>query len=123
MRSLFFLLLFLALPTQVFAAKLVVRNATAETVRIDSLRNNCDGWYVAPRAPLSLAPGAEFVLEKTTAVIHTFTVCGGGFCSNSAMGMKENRDYVLEVKFDDAGIIDGVPTPDHWVGSHIECPR
>ena len=110
------------IPGAVFAASLRLVNVSSEPVRIQTLGNQCDGYYVNYQKEVVLAPGEEFSLKETTAVVHTYAICSGAYCSSAAMGMKGDLDYVLELYLEDGWLIGAIPIPDHWVGSNIDCP-
>lgn len=120
MKFLFGLMTLLNLQT-VMATDLVVVNKTNAQVRIDSLAHYCgDGIYITSENPVWLAPEQTWEKKNITPVMHHYKICGLGFCSSTAMGIKDDIEYVLEIQLDDF-LINGVPKPDHWIGN-TECP-
>lgn len=104
------------------AAELTVTNNTGDVMRIAQLRNKCVDFIVTEDKPIHLGIGESYVFKNIIPVIHTYTICGSGFCSSSAMGFQNGTEkYVLNVIMD-GRYISGVQSPDHWVGN-IECPK
>ncbi len=115
------LLLSLVLPAA-FATTLTVKNDTGAEMRIAKLANRCGEVLVAEETPLKIARGgqASFGIRPT---IHTYTICGSGLCSSSALGFRKDHEgvYVFRVFLRD-GVINGEQQPDHWIGDK-ECPK
>lgn len=111
----------LLLASHAAAAELTVVNNTKETMRIASLRNKCSGDIVPETNPVYIKPGESRTFVKLPNVIHTYTICGGGFCSHTAIAIVANKTYVLDVTTDD-GYISGKPKPDDWSTANTNCP-
>jgi hypothetical protein len=107
--------------TIVNAAELTIVNHTGADMRITQLRNRCDGFLITEDKPVYLKNNESYVVKKVTPVVQTYTICGSGFCSSSAMGMKKAAEYTLEAVMD-GRYISGKGIPDHWVGN-LECPK
>jgi hypothetical protein len=90
-------------------------------MRIDGLSNKCVGQIITPDKSVKLKNNEKFTVKNVTPVIHSYTICGSGLCSMTAMGIKSAPVYVFEVILDD-GVIDAKITPDDWSIANKECP-
>lgn len=117
------ILMFLAMLVgcSVNATELVFVNHSGYDARITQLNNKCDGTIIDSNNVVFLKNNEEYVVKKTTPVVHIYTVCGAGYCSDSAIGLKDSEKYVLEIVLKD-WMIDINPKPDHWVGN-LDCPK
>lgn len=116
-----FLLMFL-LAFSAKAADLTVVNHTGDDMRITQLRNKCVDFIVTEDKPIFLKNNETYTFKDLIPVIHTYTLCGSGFCSSSAMGFRnDTQKYTLDVVLD-GPYITGNQKPDHWIGN-IECPK
>lgn len=105
-----------------FATDLSIVNKTGGDMRVASLMNSCGDFIVNEDKPVHLKDGESFDLKGIVPVMHHYKICGAGYCSSTAMGIKDDIHYVLEVVLEDGFLINGVPMPDHWVGN-TECPK
>ncbi len=118
MKKIFVPALFLALlTTAAEAASIRIVNLTGTQLRIADLHDLCGGTPVPRDTPVYLEDKEEFVAQDISLVMHHYRVCASGMCLYSPLGIKEDREYVLEVFLDDAGVVDSRPLPDHWVGN------
>ncbi len=116
----YILSIILLFPSIVNATELVIINHTGAEMRIEHLQNKCDGFLVNTDKPIFIKQGLSKVFTVSP-VIQTYEICGSGFCTQSAMGMKGASYYLLDVVIEE-GYITGVAKPDHWVGN-LECPK
>lgn len=115
-------LLMLLLPLFANALDLTVTNHTGDVIRITQLRNKCVDFIVTEDKPIFLKVNESYIFKKLIPVIHTYTLCGSGFCSSSAMGFQNGTEkYTLDVVLD-GPYITGNQKPDHWVGNK-DCPK
>jgi hypothetical protein len=106
-----------------FAAQLTVVNKTKEIARIEKLSNRCQSEQVPDGKPIFLQPEEAVVFNNLKPVVQIYTICGSGFCSSSAMGMKKGQaSYTLEIIIKDE-LLDSQSKPDHWSTTNIECPK
>ena len=103
------------LSATAMATSLKIINHTGADIRIESLYNFCTGAIVLPSAPKYLK-ASEIFETPIKKVMHHYTVCGLGFCTSTAISVKEDREYVLDVDLQDGYLIRGTVFPDHWVG-------
>jgi hypothetical protein len=106
---------------QGFAVDLTIVNHTGDLVQVKYLFNRCDGNLIAEDNPYYLQPNEEVTFSNITPIMHHYTICGSGYCSSTAMPIQDDIHYFLKVVLIDGFLIDGEPTPDHWVGN-IKCP-
>jgi hypothetical protein len=109
----------LALLLTANATELTVVNKTGDLMRIASLQDKCKGIIVTEKDPIYLKANEEYTFKNLTPVVHTYMVCGSGFCSNSAVGFQDDGKYTLKVIIQD-GYINGKEIPDVWPGN-LEC--
>lgn len=103
------------------AADITVVNQTGADMRIAHFGNKCQGFIVPEDKPIRIKFGKSHTFKNVSPVVQTYNICGSGFCSASAMGMKDSQSYNLIVTLDN-GMITGNAKPDHWVGN-LECPN
>ena len=123
MKNLGFTLLTLLIATiavESNAATLELTNKTGYDMRITMLHNRCDVFSIDD--PVKLPPNKTFKVLNISPVVQSIEVCGVGICVMSAIGMKENIIYKVDIVLDQ-GFIDYKATPDHWIGTNTECPK
>lgn len=116
------LILGLLLACQANATDLVIMNNTGAEIRVTQLRNKCQDFIITEDKPHIIKKSSGLLVKGIVPVVQTYTVCGSGFCSSSAIGMKDADHYTLDVTLDEDGMITGNGVPDHWVGN-LECPK
>lgn len=102
------------------AAQVTIQNVSGEQVRITSLHDKCKGELLSTYQPIILKPGQEVTLNLSD-VVHTYTVCGGGLCSNSAFGIKVGKNYQGSIVIEN-GVIGLNMDPDDFRGGNFLCP-
>ena len=102
------------------ATDLIVINETGTQMRIEDLKNACQGSVIKNNQPIRLAAGESYTFKDLAPVIQTYTVCGAGYCSATALGVTDLKTYTLRVTLD-KGLITGRAEPDHWKNSYREC--
>ena len=102
------------------AAEIVFENKTGAEVRIEEVRNKCNGYIISKKNQAVLQDGDVLLILDTPPVVHTYLICGSGFCSSSAIGMKKDEVYKVNIVLD-GPYISGKVTPDLWPGN-INCP-
>jgi hypothetical protein len=118
-------MIFLALLFMGFTANatdLIITNHTGADIRVTQLRNKCQDFIITEDKQRIVKNNEGLLVKDIVPVVQTYTICGSGFCSSSAMGMKKSKEYVLEVTLDKDGMITGDGKPDDWVGN-LECPN
>jgi hypothetical protein len=106
-----------------YGADLTIVNKTKELARVEKLGNKCQNNQVPEGKPIFLEPNASHTFKNLAPVVQTYTICGSGFCSQSAMGMKKGtKSYTLEIIIKDDWI-DGNAVPDHWSTTNLKCPK
>lgn len=106
------------------ASSLTIQNKTGAPMRVEELRDACGNALVTEMNIKHLKPDEKITFKDITPVIHTYVICGSGFCAMSAMGVKGvGKDYLMEAILDEDGHITAKFTPDHWVGTNKGCPK
>lgn len=104
------------------ATSLNILNDTRVSIRIDSLFNTCEGNLISEDQPVYLQPGEFYFIPKIIPIMHHYKICGNGYCEMTAMPIRDDIDYLLQVVLEDDFLVSGIPTPDHWVGN-TDCPK
>lgn len=113
----------LLFPLSLWAQSLSVVNNTGAQIRILYLRNKCQGDIIKPvNLPFYLNKNEVMVVLKPTPVIHTYEICGSGLCVQSAVGIEDIGNYILNVTLDKDGYLTITPKPYVWPGN-IDCPK
>ena len=102
------------------ATDLTIVNHTGDQIRILRLTNKCKGDIITENSPVYIQNNQQITIKNTIPVIHTYEICGSGYCAGSAIGFKKAKQYTLEIVLKH-GVISGNATPDDWVGN-VECP-
>ena len=104
------------------AANLFIENKTGAVIRIAHLRNKCIDDIVPESKPVYISAGAKAVFVDVLPVIHTYTICGSGYCTSSAVGFDDKTfDYTIVVTLGNPYIRTNL-IPDIWPGN-IECKK
>ena len=105
------------------ASLTIVNHTGLNTIRIKELSNKCDGFLVSSDKPIYLKPNESYTIKQTTPVVHTYTICGAGLCSSSAVGMvNDHKDYTLEVTLE-GGMLTVNDSPEVFSRTNINCPK
>ena len=102
-----------------YSASIRIVNRTGVQIRVAELYNSCRDVIVHRDTPVYLEDGESYLASDIRIVMHHYKICGNGKCILTAMGIKEDLDYELGVELD-GDLVEGVPSPDHWVGN-MEC--
>ena len=114
-------LLTLMMVSYAYPVSLYIINNTGGNIRIDKFNNKCSGPAIKAPMPVIIYTGASLGL-KLTQVIHTYEICGSGYCVSSALGFDSDGVYSLEVYLQGDGKINTKQKPDEWPGK-MECPK
>lgn len=101
------------------AAQIVVNNKTGADIRIAKFKNKCGAVLVSEDKPVFIKDQESVVFKDVTPVIHTYEICGSGYCSSSAIGFSEDGIYVIDVTLD-GPYINPTNKPEIWPGN-MEC--
>jgi hypothetical protein len=105
------------------AVNITFINKSGDKARIAELSNKCTDRIISKEKPVHLKNGEKFVVRDVIPIIHTFAVCGSGYCSSSAIGLKKGvKEYTIEIVLND-GLIEGKAIPEHWHEANRECPK
>ena len=97
-------------------------NNTGKDIRLTRFDNKCTDMYVASEdKPVYIKNANEFKIRGALPVIHTYEVCGSGFCVASAVATGKTQDYTVEVFLNSTGVLDTKNSPEEWSGD-ILCP-
>lgn len=125
MKNLVWLLLLFS-TSALASTKVVFVNKTGSEVRLTGLSNSCVGEIISPETQLIIPSDQSLVVPLAIPIIHSYTVCGSGLCSSTAIGIaKGTRNlgrYIVEVTLDKSGAINSKEIPDHWSIANKECP-
>ena len=116
--KLFILLLLVNFSAQ--ATEIVFVNHTGADAKLAALFNVCQGYLINSDKPVMLKDGDSFSL-KTITVMHHYKICAVGYCSETAIQMKDDRTFQIEMVLD-GSVIDGKITPNQWGGPTNACP-
>jgi hypothetical protein len=115
-----FLIVNLLIFAQANATTLTVVNNTGDKMRIVELHDRCGNQLVSRAKPVFLKNGEKVLFTKANPVIHTYEICGSGFCSSTGLSFKKDaKEGTLNVILDD-GMISGQMIPEVWPGN-MEC--
>ena len=117
-----YLLAAILITGTVQAATLEITNKTGYEMRIVMLHNKCDIFEIPKDKPVYLQPNEAYKVAGLTPVVQSIDVCGVGICMMSAIGMKKDMVYKVDIVLDQ-GFIDYKATPDHWTGTNTKCPN